>query len=894
MKRIVLLLSLSLTFTLLAQSIDSELLNKIDPRLLPLINNNYSSLKSSSLSKIGSVEIQNDIVSVIVKTRYAAALKLNGFNVNSSFGEYATVRVHPDQLLNLARQKDAEYIFAGRINYPTNDVAGATVGAKALNNGFVNNTEYKGSGVLVCIIDTGIDWKHMDFRDTNDPTKSRIVYIWDQTLTKTGNEKTPQDRDALNFLGLNYGVEYSKADINDELDGAPASFVREQDTFGHGSHVAGTAAGNGATRPDRRFAGIAPEADLLIVKAGNGSFTDNNIIDALSYAKNVAAQLNEAIVVNMSFGGNSGPQDGTNTEEQAVDNFCASAPGRVVVISAGNSGADNIHITGSLASNSAKDFLFNVSTYTAISGTQNDDFGFDLWFDNSGPVTAVVTTPNSYTANSTSGTDDGYIEIGNSSFNGNREVYFFAYDNIATKTPAAGTWKFSVTNNSSESMIYHGWLFEKSMTVTLSGGNSQYTVGSPGTANDAITVGSFVTRWRWQSSDGNGYAYFGTDRSDNISSFSSIGPRRDGVQKPDISAPGQGVISVRSEDTSPSPNIANLVGDGKYVLEQGTSMACPVTTGSVALLLQQKHDLTYDQVKTNLINSASKDGFTGTVPNYEWGYGKLNIFDAMVNLINPGLPKSFKNYVYDQWNTIQYIYTPVLPNQKFAIKFTPDFPGQVTGALLHIFANKITSSLYFEIRLDNHGLPGSQIGNTVNYDASGFTQYSWNYIDLVGNNADLSAGTNYYLTAYFTGGDSTGVLIDDGNVDSRTIRDYNDGNGWVVRPYDMRMRPIMGLQNVLVSVESDKQSPTKFTLYNNYPNPFNPTTTIKYEIPKTVNVTLKVFDILGREVKTLVNQEQKPGLYEIPFGSDGLASGIYFYRLQADNFIQTKKMILLK
>ena len=820
-------------------------------------------------------------------------MKSNGFDVNSSFGEYATVRIQPDELLNLARQKDAEYILASQLNYPANDVAGGTIGAKALNSGFVNNTEYKGQGVLVCIIDTGIDWKHLDFRDPNDPTKSRIVYIWDQTLTKTGSEKTPQDRDVVNFLGLNYGVEYTNADINNEIDGAPANFVREEDTFGHGSHVAGTAAGNGATRADRKFAGIAPNADLLIVKAGDGSFSENHIIDALSYAKNVAAQLNEPIVVNMSLGGNSGPHDGTSAEEQAVDNFASSSPGRVVVISAGNSGADNIHITGSLPNGSTEDFNFNVSSYTPLSGSGNDNFGFDLWFDKAGAVTTVVTTPNSITTNSTLSTDDGFIQLGNSSFTGDRDVYLYVNDNISTKTPAAGNWKLSVTNNSSQSMIYHGWLYDKTMTVALSGGNSDYTVGTPGTANDAITVGSFVTRWRWEGSDGGAYYYGSNDRSDNISSFSSIGPRRDGIQKPDITAPGQGVISVRSGDTS--PDSVHLIGDGKYVLEQGTSMACPVTAGSVALLLQQKNDLTYSEVKSYLTNNAVTDGFTGAVPSSVWGYGKLNIFDAMVALINPGLPKSFKNYIYDQWNTVQYTYTNVSPGQKFAVKFTPDFSGQVTGALLHIFSsNGITSPLSFEIWSDNSDLPGTKLGNTVNHDASGFTLYSWNYVDLNGNGANLIAGTDYYLVTYFTSGSETGILIDDGNVDSRTLRDYNDGMGWVVKTYDMRLRPIMGLANASVSVKSEEQSPTKFALYNNYPNPFNPTTTIKYEIPKTVNVSLKIYDLLGREVRTLINQEQKPGFYEIPFGSSELSSGVYFYVLRAGNFMQTKKMILLK
>ncbi|MBZ0198380.1 MAG: T9SS type A sorting domain-containing protein [Ignavibacteriaceae bacterium] len=98
---------------------------------------------------------------------------------------------------------------------------------------------------------------------------------------------------------------------------------------------------------------------------------------------------------------------------------------------------------------------------------------------------------------------------------------------------------------------------------------------------------------------------------------------------------------------------------------------------------------------------------------------------------------------------------------------------------------------------------------------------------------------------------------------------------------------------------SDKSSPNNFILYQNYPNPFNPSTTIKYSIPKRVNsqssiVNLKVYDVLGREITTLINKELAPGNYEVEFNASSLASGVYFYRLEAGSFIQTKKMILLR
>jgi len=84
------------------------------------------------------------------------------------------------------------------------------------------------------------------------------------------------------------------------------------------------------------------------------------------------------------------------------------------------------------------------------------------------------------------------------------------------------------------------------------------------------------------------------------------------------------------------------------------------------------------------------------------------------------------------------------------------------------------------------------------------------------------------------------------------------------------------------------------SLVQNYPNPFNPTTTIKYQIPELSLVTIKVYDVLGNEIATLVNQEKPIGSYEVKFNAIGIPSGIYFYRIQAGSFVETKKMLLLK
>ena len=594
---------------------------KADMKLQNVISGGSSNINYIPIphSRYGQGGVDN--LGVIIKTNNVEYLRSKGFLINSSFGQYATLKCTPEVLSNLMQEETVIKVSPEKFYHHTNDVAGAVTGARLLNSGYLNNTQYRGKKTILCFIDSGIDWSHLDFRSTTDTTKSRILYIWDQTLKKSGAEKSPQDRDAVNFNGLNYGVEYSKSNIEGELGASHPGFVRERDTDGHGSHVAGTAVGNGAASGGK-YAGIAPEADILIIKAGNGSFADSNIMDALSYVYTVAKQLNEPVIVNMSFGSLGGPNDGTDPIDKAVDNFVSTGSGRVAVIAAGNDGVSNAHITGSLANLSSINFSFHVPSYAPVNDTNNNYFGFDLWFNNGGTVTSSVKTPNSYSVNSTGTilTNDGtvYVNSQTDPDNNEREVYLYV-SNASTRNPAPGNWSMNVVNNSGSTMTYHGWLFDSSMGATLTGGDSQYSISSPGSSANAITVGSYVTRFRWQDYRDSSWNYSGTDFSDNISTFSSIGPRRDGLQKPEITAPGQGLISVKSSSGTFDPG--TVISGNRYLINQGTSMATPIVSGSAALLLQQSSALTASQIKKILTGNPVTDSYTGQVPNPVWGYG---------------------------------------------------------------------------------------------------------------------------------------------------------------------------------------------------------------------------------------------------------------------------------
>jgi minor extracellular serine protease Vpr len=749
---------------------------------------------------------QDGLYDCIIRTNAKPGQHVLG-KANSVIPNFVTARLTLDEMIEFASDPTIEKIYPGGIVYPYNNLANGLIGSDLVKNGAVNNTVYDGTGVIMLIIDSGIDYKHLDFRDPTDTTKSRILYIWDQTLTRTAAEVTPAGRDAVNFSGLTYGVEYSKTNLNDEIDGTPVSFVRTQDTFGHGTHVAGSAAGNGNALSSQKYSGIASKADIVVVKAGNSSFTTVNLINALTYARQISATEGKPVVVNMSLGGQQHAHDGTRDLDIAVDNFSSSGNGRVAVIAAGNDGSSAIHNSGTVGAHDSVSFNIVVPEFIPRSGASNDYFLFETWWEDNSDYSVKVTNPffveyravdgfvgtNSYTNNGFVYIDNG---VSSDHTNGDQRTSIQIYDGSSLKPPLSGTWTITLINNSGSAKSYHGWMFGNTLKAVLTGGNSAYTIGSPGTASSAITVGSYASRWNWHA-DNNSNPGFGTPiLADDISAFSSVGPRRDNVQKPDVAAPGQGIISSRSVNST-VPDSFKV--DSNYRLNFGTSMATPITAGAAALLLDHNSSLTAAQLKSNLTSNTFTDSYTGTsLPDDQWGYGKLNIFNSLEKSVNSGSSNHSEIFTYDTWSALSTV--NIGANEKIAVKFSPTNGGTVSGCLFHPYTDvSMTGPLHIEVWSDNAGTPGIKLGSTVSYPYQNISVHGWNYVNVEACGVTLSGGNNYYLVMYYTSGSNLQMFAESGSVDNRSFR--HNGASWNLVSSDVKIRPVVRATEVALPVE---------------------------------------------------------------------------------------------
>ncbi len=724
-------------------------------------------------------------VNVTIYTSDADALVRAGVDVQARFGGFVTARLHPNDLSRVAALPGVRQIEDPLV-YPENDAAAALVGVTALRAGLFGGTSYTGAGVFVCVIDSGIDWDHLDFRDPADPSQTRIHAIWDQTLTAQAGEAPP--------AGFSYGVEYTEADIEAALaGGTPLHTIDRQ---GHGTHVAGTAAGNGASLSPARHVGMAPEARLVVVKGGDVSFSQSNLLNGLRYCDAVAKAAGKPVVVNLSLGADDGPHDGSDPKSLVIDSLAA-LPGRVVVQSAGNSGGAPIHRSGTLPANGSLTLTFTVPTYTPAAGINNDNFGFDVWFDATPGVTATLTSPNGHVTTQpanglkTVATPDGAVFTYNypDGYNGDRRIYFTLYDSDAAVPPAAGVWTLQLTSASGSAEGFHVWLFDNEiggLGIAMSGADSDYTISNA--AAGGITVGAYVHRWRYFDQFSSGRTYTGTERSDGLSSFSSRGPTRSGLTMPHLAAPGQAMVSTRSTDAVVAST--SVVAGGRHYASQGTSMSSPVVAGLVALLLQHSPTLTGPAARQLLQDAADADASTGVVPNQAFGAGKVNAYTAMARLVGSLGTPGMQVRAYDGFATGE---ASIASGQAVAVRFghTLGHDAQVRGVLVHPSQTLPGGTFRFTLHADaGAGTPGAQIGSPVDVAASSLTPFTWNHVDLTAAAATLPPATDYYIVVRAMSTSGSAFFRHDGaSTTSRSLKEV--GGTWSTQAFDWSVRPIV-------------------------------------------------------------------------------------------------------
>lgn len=567
---------------------------------------------------------QNPTAEVLIRTvsgisRTALESKLPGIQIFTQAGDIFSASVPIKMLPELAKHQEIIFVSIIRKAILKNDVArssttdaGDYVGVAA-PQGLSGYTGVEGQGVVVGVVDSGLDFRHPDFLTSDN--KSRILYLWDQTIAGAPPS------------GYSYGTEWDKAQLDQQLSNSSCRLnitnctnITERDTDGHGTHVTGTAASNNAT-----YTGMAPKADLIIVKTDFSHF-----LDGVNYIFQKAAALGKAAVVNLSLGGQYNPHDGTANEDLAIANL--TGPGKIVVAAAGNEQGSGLHGSATIAGT----YTFNLTAQDNISAG-----GIQFWHSDRYTVAvrvngglAVIAANGAASSGYSSGVK---IDLDNASGglnpNNNDNQVLISFDgSISVGWPITITYTY--TGGTGDKRV-DGWCSENGFDLQFDTPDPTMLTNSPGNSAGAISVAAYVSRNLWTSTEPNNYCldqygdtypttdpHCGTLRGlGAIASFSSPGPLRDSSLKPEISAPGDKIISTLSQS---SPIEAQtIVADGKHRTMEGTSMATPRITGIVALHLQQNPNLTPSQVKAIFAAHARSDSTTGALPNASFGYGKV-------------------------------------------------------------------------------------------------------------------------------------------------------------------------------------------------------------------------------------------------------------------------------
>ena len=483
-----------------------------------------------------------------------------GFQAEKLLADYAIVRITRESLPLLFQQENIIWVeLARNLFYEvTEGKVSSCINEVQRENG-LNLT---GKGVLVAILDSGIDYAHPDFCTEQGTT--RIVALWDQTLLPREGEAPPEGY----FDGVLFGAEQINTALQKRRFEDRQQIVRSVDNSGHGTHVAGIACGNG--RASRgRYRGVAYESDMLVVKLG-GTQRDafpqtTNLMAGIDFAVRFAMERNQPLVINISFGNNDGPHNGRSLFENYIDAVCLLGRNSIV-IGTGNEAAKRRHTSGRfpvLENNSVpmmQEQLLSVAEAESL-------LRITIWKRNVDIFQLFVVTPSGERVEvpqeeggnsiERSGVRFSFFQGGPTPYRTLQEITIELRAVDTTTFLRSGVFRLQFIPQIIRDGTYQIWL--------SLGGENAGTGFLRADPYGTLTIPSTVYR---------GIAVAAYDAyTESITTFSGRGflenPK---MQKPDLSAPGVNIVSC-------------AVGGG-YTTKTGTSMATPFVSGSAALLME--------------------------------------------------------------------------------------------------------------------------------------------------------------------------------------------------------------------------------------------------------------------------------------------------------------------